>query len=102
MIYMVCRNRVADYARWKMVFDSHAKAHRAAGLELVHFWRSLEDPNNVFYVFEVADIERARAFVKRPGSEEAAEAAGVLDGELHFVARAAGYAPHDDGYAPDV
>ena len=43
MTYMLCRNRLADFARWKRVFDSHAEAHRAAGLNLLHLWRSLDN-----------------------------------------------------------
>ena len=39
MLYMVCRNRVADYAKWREVFEEHAEAHRAAGLVLRHVWR---------------------------------------------------------------
>lgn len=52
MIHMLVRNRVADFAKWKRIFDSHAEAHREAGLHLVHLWRSLEDQNNVFFLFE--------------------------------------------------
>jgi hypothetical protein len=85
MIYMVCRNRVADFSKWKHVFDSHAEAHTAAGLSLIHLWRSLDEPNNVFFVFVVSNIEKARAFVTAPEAAEAGKASGVLDGELHFV-----------------
>jgi len=30
-------------------------------------------------------LEKARAFVSAPGNEAIAEAAGVLDGDIHFV-----------------
>jgi hypothetical protein len=85
MILMICHNRVADFGRWKAIFDSHTAAHRQAGLRLVHLGRSLEDANDVFFTFEVADLEKARAFVTAPDSEAIGEAAGVLDGEIHFV-----------------
>jgi hypothetical protein len=91
MIYMVCRNRVADFATWKRVFDSHADAHRAAGLELRQVARDLEDPNQVFYAFEIASVERAKGFINAPGAAEAGKASGVLDGEYHFVETTAGY-----------
>jgi hypothetical protein len=76
MIYMLCRNRVADFSRWKAVFASHETAHRNAGLRLVQIWRAVADPNNVFFMFEVASIAKAR---------EAGQASGVIDGEYHFV-----------------
>ncbi|GAB4373575.1 MAG: hypothetical protein Kow0062_10750 [Acidobacteriota bacterium] len=87
MAFMICRNRVRDFDRWKRVFDSHAEAHRAAGLRLRGMWRGIEQPDQVFFLFEVDDVERARAFVTDPASARAGEEAGVLDGELHFVER---------------
>ena len=85
MTYMLCRNRLVDFARWKRVFDSHAAAHRAAGLNLLHLWRSLDDPNNAFFLFEVKSIEKARAFIRAPEAAEAGRASGVIDGEMHFL-----------------
>ena len=91
MIYMLCRNRVTDFAKWKAIFASHAQAHRDASLQLVKLWRSLEDPNNVFFVFEVGAIEKAKQFISNPEAAQAAQASGVLDGEYHFVKDAGGY-----------
>lgn len=54
-------------------------------MRLVHLGRSLDEANTVFFVFEVHDLEKARAFVTAPGNERIAEAAGVVDGEIHFV-----------------
>ena len=85
MTYMLCRNGLVDFARWKRVFDSHAEAHRAAGLNLLHLWRSLDDPNNAFFLFEVKSIEKARAFIRAPEAAEAGRASGVIDGEMHFL-----------------
>ena len=87
MIMMLCRNRVEDFSKWKVVFDAHTRAHRAAGLRLKDLWRDLEDPNNVFFLFEVTDIDDARAFINDPASAEAGKTSGVLDGEIHFIER---------------
>ena len=91
MTYMLCRNRVADFARWKTVFASHAQAHRDAGLHLAKLWRALDDPNNVFLLFEAASVEKAREFISNPEAAKAAESSGVLDGEYHFVEDAGSY-----------
>ena len=84
MTVMLCRNRVADFVNWKRVFDSHAQAHRDAGLHLRDLWRDLA-ANNVFFVFELTDIEKARTFISNPAAAEAGKASGVLDGEYHFL-----------------
>ena len=89
--YLLCRNRVVDFPRWRAVFASHAPAHREAGLRLVNLWRSVEYPNNDFFSFEVAGMEKAREFMGNPEAAKAAEASGVIDGEYHFVEDAEGY-----------
>jgi len=91
MTYMLWRNRVADFSTWKAVFDSHLEAHQDVGLGLINLWRSTEDPNDIFFMFEVADTDRARAFISDPSSAEAGEASGVIDGEIHFVESIPGF-----------
>jgi len=85
MKFLLCRNTVRDYDKWYAVFSSHKEAHREAGLVLEQVWRSADDPDNVFFSFRVEDVERARAFLNAPESEDAGEAAGVLEGEYYFV-----------------
>ncbi len=91
MTFMLCRNRVADFPRWKAVFASHQAAHQAAGLRLVSIGRSLEEPNNVFFLFEVASMDKAREFINNPDAAKAGEASGVIDGEYHLVGDAGSY-----------
>lgn len=91
MTRLLCRNKVADYDSWWRVFSSHAEAHRKAGLFLEHLWRSREDPNNVFFVFEVRDIAAAKAFMDAPNAAEAASESDVVESEYHFVTSEARY-----------
>jgi len=87
MLTMLVRNRVRDYSRWKSVFDSQGLAAREAGLALTDLWRDIEDANNVFFLFRVSDLEKARAFISDPKSAEVGKAAGVIDGEIYFLER---------------
>ncbi len=66
MTYMLVRNKVGDFDVWKKVFDEGHDAAREAGLDLVHLWRSTENPNEVFFLLSVSDIDRARAFTADP------------------------------------
>lgn len=91
MMVMLCRNRVADFTKWKSVFNSHAAAHRDAGLYLRGLWQDLEDSNNVFFIFEVKSLEKARAFISDPAAAEVGKTSGVQDGEYHFLKSSAGY-----------
>jgi len=85
MYELLCRNRVEDYARWRKVFDTNAPAAREAGLQLTDLWRDMEDPNNIFFLFRVSSVDRARTFIEDPAEAEVGAAAGVLDGEYHFL-----------------
>ena len=91
MTYMLCRNRVADFSRWKTVFASHQLGHQSAGLRLVNLWRTVEGPVDVFFIFEVSSMEKARKFISDPEAAKAAETSGVIEGEYHFVEETGGY-----------
>ena len=84
--YMLCRNRVVDFDAWKLDFDSFRQAQRAAGLELLHLWREMEDPRNVFFLFEIRSVEEARAFLNAPENKNVARDSGVLEAEYHYLA----------------
>jgi hypothetical protein len=89
---MLCRNKVADFAQWKSVFDSHAQAHRKAGLKLLQLWRSIDDPNNVFFLFEVGDIGKARAFISSPSVPAEKCSSGIVEGpDIFFLEKVHGY-----------
>jgi hypothetical protein len=91
MIVMLCRNRVADFDRWMGIFASHAQAHKDAGLRLMHLWHDMQDPNDVFFLFEVTDMERAQAFIGSPAAETSGAESGVLEGEYRFLESGGGY-----------
>jgi hypothetical protein len=79
MTYMLVRHKVADFARWKEVFESHAAAQREAGLRVEKVLRNLDDPDEVFLLFEVSNLEKARGFVASPEVPEAKRQSGVVD-----------------------
>ncbi len=91
MMFLLCRNRVKDFAVWRTVFASHAGAHQEAGLRLVSIWRSTEESSNVFFLFEVGSVDKAQGFLDDPGAAKAGAAAGVIDGEYHFLEDAGQY-----------
>jgi hypothetical protein len=88
MVRMLCRNKIADFDRWKAVFDSHKHAHRQAGLFLEILWRGLDDPNEVFFIFSLADLGRTRSFISAPDAAETAKQAGVIEGQVWFLREA--------------
>ena len=65
---LLVRNRVKDVDRWKRVFDGEAAAGTAAGLTVLKVWRSVDAVDEVFFLLEVEDRERAEAFMASPES----------------------------------
>jgi len=85
MALMLVRNSVRDYDAWREVFDAESSRLHGAELEVVHVWRSHDDPNEVHFLLRIGDMEKAKAFVEDPASAEAGERAGVLEGEIRYV-----------------
>lgn len=86
MTYMIARHRVADFSQWKSVFDSHSAAQQEAGLNVKQVLRNIDDPDDVFVLFEITDLESARAFVSSSEVPKAKEESGVIgDTEIYFL-----------------
>ena len=96
MNYILCRNRVRNFDYWKGVFDSHADAHDAAGLKLVHMWYELKSPRNVFFLFQAEDAERAREFLDGADGDDALHESGLIEGDFHVFSDSLGYGPLSD------
>ena len=82
---MLVRNRVQDAERWKRVFDAQAAAGTAAGLTVLHVWRSVDAPDQVFFLLEVEDRAKAEAYMASPEAAAVGVEAGAIDGEVHFL-----------------
>ena len=76
---MLVRHKVADFDKWKQVFDSHAIAQQESGPRVKKVLRNLDDPAEVIPWFEVTGLEKARAFVNSPEVRDARQQSGVVD-----------------------
>ncbi len=54
-------------------------------MTLACLWQSADDPNDVFFLLDVEDVDRANAFMARPESQEIVVKSGVIDGEFHYL-----------------
>ena len=82
---LLVRNRVKDVDRWKRVFDGDAARGAAAGLKVLHVWRSVDASDEVFFLLDIEDRDRAEAFMALPESAAVGVEAGVLEGEVSFL-----------------
>jgi len=64
---MMVRHQVADYPKWREVFDDQEAVRQSSGLDNVRVYQSADNPDEIVILLDAADLEKARAFA---GSEE--------------------------------
>jgi hypothetical protein len=75
---IIIRSTVADYDRWKAVFDEHESFRREYGLTEVGLYRDATAPNDIVLVFSADDLERAHEFAASENLREAMQRSGVI------------------------
>ena len=78
-MHMLIRHKVAEFAKWKPVYEDHLAARQKAGLKEVHLLRNVEDSNEVVLLFSVEDADKAKAFAASDDLRHAMQKAGVTD-----------------------
>ncbi len=66
---LLVRNKVADFSAWREYLEADHLAAAEFGLELVSLWQSMDDSNDVFFLLDVANVDRAHAFRARLESQ---------------------------------
>ena len=79
MPYFLIRQKVKDYAKWKQVFDEHASVRATVGSKGGYVYRNSDNPNEVFVLLEVSDLQKGREFAGSEDLRETMERAGVTD-----------------------
>ena len=77
MAHMLIRHKVADFGKWKPMYEDHRSAREAAGLKDLHLWRNEGDPTEIILLFETSDVAKAKEFVASSDMKEKMQAAGV-------------------------
>ena len=89
MAYMLIRHKVQDFGKWKPAYDAHQTARAAAGLKDLRLWHNADDPNDLFLLFEAADVAQAKTFAASPDLKEKMKSAGVIgQPEIFFLSAA--------------
>ena len=86
MLYGLVRHKVADFSKWKPVYDDHLPARQKAGLTEKYLLRNIDNPNEVILLFEGEDLQKAREFVASADLREKMQASGVIDKpDIYFL-----------------
>ncbi len=77
MAHILIRHKVADFGKWKPLYEDDRSVREAAGLKDLHLWRNEDDPTEIIALFEASDLAKAKEFVGSSDLKERMQAAGV-------------------------
>ena len=78
MATIIINHKVNDYNHWRPLFDADSKRRESAGIKEIKVGRRVDDPNNVYMIWEARDIERVKSMVSDPELHEVMKKAGVI------------------------
>ena len=78
---MLVKNTLKDYNIWRPLFEGNKTNQADFGIHIRSVYQAKEDPNTVFIVAEVNDIEQAQALMKQVLESGLQEKAGVINSE---------------------
>jgi len=75
---LIIMHKVANFAKWKLAYESHDSARVANGLHNYIVSRGVADPNMVMVALKMDDANKAKEFTARPDLKTAMEKGGVI------------------------
>jgi hypothetical protein len=83
------RQTVADYAKWRPVYDAHQSVRTSAGLTNCRVQSSADNVNDVWVFCNMASVAKAKAFSASKDLAGAMARAGVVGKpDFYFLAAA--------------
>jgi hypothetical protein len=70
--------KVADFSKWKPIYDGHDTARVSHGLHNYVIGRDVNDSNTVLVALKADDMVKAKEFAKDPGLKAAMQKGGVM------------------------
>ena len=74
----ILKHKVADFAKWLPLFESHDTARLRFGLHNFMIGRGVKDSNMVLVALWMDDFEKAKAFTELPDLKAAMQKGGVI------------------------
>ena len=84
MTYIYGTSKVENFDKWKTIFNSREEFRTNAGLKLVKLFHSVEDKNEIHWLFEVNDIDTVRELMESDELKQAQKEAGVI-GQVNYT-----------------
>jgi quinol monooxygenase YgiN len=86
MVKMYVRHKVADFNKWKVVFEEVEPFRKKLGSTAAHIFRNHTNPNEVLVITDWDNKEQGLKFGQSAELKNAMERAGVLGApEINFA-----------------
>ena len=79
MSHLLIRHKVEDFEKWKPVFDADDSNRRNQGWGDYKLLRNSDNPNEIYILFEVSDVNQAREYLLSDDLRNKMGGAGVSD-----------------------
>jgi hypothetical protein len=77
MTTLFVRHQVADYSKWRQVYDRFGSTQKTLGVQDQAVYQTIDNPNDITVRHEFATLEAAQAFGSSPELAAAMRDAGV-------------------------
>lgn len=77
MVHVLVHHKVADYTRWKAVFDADLTARKHAGEIGFRVFYNADDAHDIFLLLDWESADEARKFMKSSELQSRMQEAGV-------------------------
>jgi hypothetical protein len=77
MTTLFVRHKVADYAKWRQVYDAFGPTQKSLGVQEQAVYQAVDDPKDITVRHEFASLAAAQAFGGSPELGAAMHDAGV-------------------------
>ena len=78
MAIVIATHKVRDFSTWKPFFDADAARRKEMGIKVISEGRKADDPNQIYFIWEVADLAKFQEESKNPELRAVMEKAGVI------------------------
>jgi quinol monooxygenase YgiN len=83
---MLVRHKVADYEKWKPIYDEHAEFRKASGSKGAQLFRNANNPDEIVLIFEWDDLANAQKFAQSEDLIKTMQKAGVIEKpDIHYL-----------------
>ena len=73
------KHKVKDYSQWRVLFDGDQDRLASIGVILLNVMQSIDDPNEVHFIFDIPDFGAFVHMMQTPHSKGLLLKAGVLE-----------------------